>query len=104
MSKKAFDQIMDGLTEALDVARGNAKPSKLYVPSKIDVRAIRRKLKLSQDGFATKFGFTINQIRDWEQGRTKPHGSSRAYLMVIQHNPKAVLAVLQRPARSGRAA
>lgn len=104
MSKKPFDQIMEGLTEALEVARGHAKPSKLYVPAEINVRAIRRKLKLSQDGFATKFGFTINQIRDWEQGRTNPHGSSRAYLMVIQHNPKAVLDVLHRPAKPRRAA
>jgi len=104
MSKKAFDKIAAGLAEALEVARGNAKPSRLYVPAKIDVRAIRQKLKLSQDGFAAEFGFTINQIRDWEQGRTNPHGSSRAYLMVIQHNPKAVLDVLRRSTRSRKAA
>lgn len=104
MSKKAFDKIAAGLTEALEVARGNAKPAKLYLPSQTDVRAIRRKLKLSQDGFAAEFGFTINQIRDWEQGRTKPHGSTRAYLMVIQHDPKAVLDVLRRPARPRKAA
>jgi putative transcriptional regulator len=104
MSKKAFDKIAAGLTEALEVARGNAKPSKLYIPLEIDVRAIRQKLKLSQDGFAAEFGFTINQIRDWEQGRTNPHGSSRAYLMVIQHNPKAVLDVLRRSPRSRKAA
>jgi putative transcriptional regulator len=104
MSKKAFDKIAAGLTEALEVARGNAKPSKLYIPAEIDVRAIRRKLKLSQDGFAAEFGFTINQIRDWEQGRTNPRGSSRAYLMVIQHNPTAVLDVLRRSPRSRKAA
>jgi len=104
MSKKAFDKIAAGLTEALEVARGDMKPSKLYVPREIDVRAIRQKLKLSQDGFAAEFGFTINQIRDWEQGRTNPHGSSRAYLMVIQYNPKAVLDVLRRPPRSRKAA
>jgi putative transcriptional regulator len=104
MSKKAYDKIAAGLTEALEVARGNAKPSKLCVPPEIDVRAIRQKLKLSQDGFAAEFGFTINQIRDWEQGRTNPHGSSRAYLMVIQHNPKAVLDVLRRSPRSRKAA
>jgi hypothetical protein len=33
MSKKAFDQIMEGLTEALAVARGEAKPAKLHVPA-----------------------------------------------------------------------
>ena len=41
MSKKAFDKIAAGLNEALAVARGTAKPSKLHVPSEIDVLAIR---------------------------------------------------------------
>ena len=54
MSKKAFDKIAAGLNEALEIARGNAKPSKLYVPPEIDVRAIRRKLNLSQDDFAAE--------------------------------------------------
>jgi hypothetical protein len=31
MSKKAFDKIAAGLNEALAVARGTAKPSKLHV-------------------------------------------------------------------------
>jgi putative transcriptional regulator len=94
MSKKAFDKIAAGLTEALEVARGNAKPAKLYVPAEIDVRAIRRKLDLSQDDFAAEFGFTINQIRDWEQARTRPLGGVRAYLLMIQNDPAAVLKIL----------
>jgi putative transcriptional regulator len=95
MSKKAFDKIAAGLNEALAVARGTAKPSKLHVPSEIDVRVIRSKLKLSQDDFAAEFGFTINQIRDWEQGRTRPLGAMRAYLMIIRRDPKAVIELLR---------
>jgi putative transcriptional regulator len=95
MSKKAFDKIAAGLNEALEIARGNAKPSKLYVPQEIDVRAIRRKLSLSQDDFAAEFGFTINQIRDWEQERTRPLGGVRAYLMMINKDPGAVLKILR---------
>jgi putative transcriptional regulator len=68
MSKKAFDKIAAGLNEVLEITRGNAKPSKLYVPPEISVREVRKKLNLSQDDFAAEFGFTINQIRDWEQG------------------------------------
>jgi putative transcriptional regulator len=95
MSKKAFDKIAAGLNEALAVARGTAKPSKLHVPPEIDVREIRSKLKLSQDDFAAEFGFTINQIRDWEQRRTRPLGALRAYLMIIKHNPQAVIDLLR---------
>ena len=94
MSKKAYDKIAAGLNEALAVARGTAKPSKLHVPPEIDVREVRTKLKLSQDDFAAEFCFTINQIRDWEQGRTRPLGALRAYLMIIKRNPEAVKEML----------
>jgi putative transcriptional regulator len=95
MTKKAFDTIAAGLNEALAVARGTAKPSKLHVPPEIDVRDIRSRLKLSQDNFAAEFGFTINQIRDWEQGRTRPLGAMRAYLMIIKRDAKAVIELLR---------
>lgn len=95
MSKKAFDKIAAGLSEALEIARGNAKPAKLYVPPEISVREIRKKLNLSQDDFAAEFGFTINQIRDWEQGRTRPLGGLRAYLMLIKNDPQVVSQLLR---------
>lgn len=95
MTKKAFDQIAEGLTEALAIARGQKKPAKLYVPSEIDVRAIRARLKLSQEDFATAFGFTNNQIKDWEQARSRPLGGVRAYLMLIDRDPKLVLKMLR---------
>jgi putative transcriptional regulator len=100
MSKRAFDKIATGLTEALEIARGNAKPTKLYVPAEINVRGIRKKLELSQEDFAQEFGFTINQIRDWEQGRTRPLDGLRAYLMIIERNPQAVLDLLRKGAAS----
>jgi putative transcriptional regulator len=41
------------------------------------VRAIRAQTGLSQDDFATAFGFTINQIKDWEQGRAAARRRAR---------------------------
>lgn len=99
MSRKAFDKIAEGLTEALAIARGEAKPARLHIPSEIDVRAIRRRTGLSQDDFATAFGFTINQIRDWEQGRARPLGGVRAYLLIIERDARRVLELLQKPRR-----
>jgi putative transcriptional regulator len=95
MTRKAFDKIMEGLNEALAVARSEAKPAKLHVPPEINVRDIRGKLHLSQEDFASVFGFTINQIKDWEQGRARPLGGVRAYLMIIDRDPKAVIKILQ---------
>jgi putative transcriptional regulator len=96
MAKKAFDKIAAGLTEALSIARGEAKPAKLHVPLELDIRVIREKTALSQEDFATAFGFTIAQIRDWEQGRSRPLGGVRAYLSLIERDPKGVLELLKK--------
>nr|WP_245329155.1 DNA-binding protein [Bradyrhizobium centrolobii] len=61
-------------------------------------------MSLSQDDFAAEFGFTINQIRDWEQGRTRPLGGLRAYLMLIKTDPKTVLEILRASAKKRKAA
>jgi putative transcriptional regulator len=95
MGKKAFDKIAKGLNEALAFARGELKPTKLYIPPELDVKSIRTKLELSQGDFAAAFGFTVNQIKDWEQGRSRPIGGVRAYLMMIDSAPDAVLALLK---------
>lgn len=94
MTKKAFDKIASGLKEALAVARGEAKPARLYVPAEIDVKGVRRKTGLSQEDFAYRFGFTLDQIRSWEQGRSRPLGGVRAYLMTIDLDHKAVMKIL----------
>jgi putative transcriptional regulator len=66
MSKRAYDKIAEGLKEAIAIARGEEKPARLFVPPEIDVRVIRAKLQLSQEDFASAFGFTVHQIRQWE--------------------------------------
>lgn len=95
MTKAAFDKIAEGLTEALSIARGETQPAHLYVPAEIDVRAVRAKTGMPQDEFASAFGFTVHQIRQWEQGRHRPLGAMRAYLMVIDSDPAGVLATLR---------
>lgn len=95
VGKKAFDRIAEGLDEALAIARGEAEPARLCIPAEIDVKAIRAKLSLSQTDFAALFGFTMNQIRDWEQGRSRPLGGVRAYLMIIERDPALVLRLLR---------
>lgn len=91
---KAGKRLLGAAQEMRAIARGEAEPAYVHVPPDVDVRAVRRKLGLSQDGFASEFCFTINQIRDWEQGRTRPLGSNRAYLLLIEHHPDAVRQML----------
>jgi putative transcriptional regulator len=96
MSKQAFDQISEGLREALAVARDEAEPYKLHIPSEIDVRAIRARTGMTQKDFASAFGFGFDQLKQWEQGRAKPVQGLRAYLLLIADNPTGLLEALQR--------
>ena len=59
---------------------------------------------MSQEDFASAFGFTTAQIRDWEQKRSRPLGGARAYLMIIETDPVGVLAMLRQTAARKRAA
>ena len=89
---KVGQSIIRGFQEAIAFAEGTADMSlyKVHIPPEIDVRAIRGRLGLTQQQFAIRFGFNINTLRHWEQGRRVPEGPTRAYLMVIDREPKAV--------------
>jgi putative transcriptional regulator len=56
----------------------------------VDVKALRRRLGLTQGEFAGIYGFTLGRLRDWEQGRTAPAASDRALLTVLDKDPEAV--------------
>lgn len=96
MSKVA-DSIRRGLQEAVAYAKGGADKSsyRVHVPKKIDVKAIRASLDMTQEEFAGRFGFSVNTLRHWEQGSRQPEGPTRAYLLVIERAPKAVQKALQ---------
>jgi putative transcriptional regulator len=97
MTGKVADSIRRGLEEALVYAEGTADVSRygVHIPEAIDVKAIRAKLDMTQEEFAGRFGFSINTLRHWEQGRRVPEGPTRAYLLVIDRNPKAVQKALR---------
>lgn len=88
----AGSRIIASLREAVDWVEGKDVPIRVTtvdVPA-IDVRAMRRRLGLSQAAFATKFGFQPATLRNWEQGRTRPDGPARVLLAVIARHPDAV--------------
>jgi putative transcriptional regulator len=96
MSKVA-DSIKRSLKEAVAYADGkaNQKAFHVYVPDRIDVKAIRAGLDMTQESFASRFGFSVNTLRHWEQGSRQPEGPTRAYLLVIEREPKAVQKALR---------
>jgi putative transcriptional regulator len=65
------------------------------VPDMPDVAVLRRRLKLSQAQFATRFGFSVATVRNWEQGRVLADGPARILLAVIANEPQAVIRALR---------
>jgi putative transcriptional regulator len=63
-------------------------------PDEVNVKEIRERLGLSQDEFATRFGFDAASLRNWEQGRTAPETAVRSFFKVIASNPAAVESAL----------
>jgi putative transcriptional regulator len=97
MSRRVADGILRGLKQALAFAEGTAEEGAyvVHIPAEIDVRAIRDRLGMTQQEFAVRFGFSVNTVRHWEQGRRVPEGPTRAYLMVIDREPQAVQKALR---------
>lgn len=91
-ASKAGSRILQGAREAMALARGEADAGayRIHVPPAVDVRAIRKRLGLSQAAFAARYGFSVGRIRDWEQGRSNIDAPSRILLTVIDKEPEAV--------------
>lgn len=64
------------------------------VPEDVDVAAIRKKLGLSREAFAIRFGLDARSIEAWEQGRHRPEAATRILLKVIERDPRLVDSVL----------
>lgn len=50
----------------------------------------RQQLNMSQKEFASRFGFSLDALQNWEQRRRFPDSTARVLLKVIEHNPDVV--------------
>ncbi len=72
-------------------AAKRGKGKRFYPALPGDVQAIRKRMGLSQSGFAAVLGVSTRTLQDWEQGRRRPTGPARALLRVAHRHPKALL-------------
>ena len=56
----------------------------------IDAKAIRSKLRLTQEQMALMLGTSVSSYRKWEQGQRQPSGAARALLEAMDKEPQAV--------------
>lgn len=93
------DEIIQGMTEAIEYVRGNkvdAVVHKVEIPDEIDVKSIRENLNLSRKEFADSFGFSARTLQHWEQGDRSPHGPVRVLLLLLQREPAVIAKILRK--------
>jgi DNA-binding transcriptional regulator YiaG len=58
------------------------------------VKRLREGLRMTQAELAATYRVPVGTLRDWEQRRKHPDATARAYLIVIDRDPKVVAALL----------
>lgn len=86
----AGERMIASAKQALAFAAGEDNGCAAHIPEDIDVKAIRKKVNMSQSEFANLFGLNKRTLEHWEHGRRVPSGTARAFLTVIAREPEAV--------------
>lgn len=91
------DEIAAQIAADLDAAPDMSEwPSdQLTVMDRVDVKAIRDKLEMTQREFADAFQVKLTALREWEQRRRVPRGTARVLLQIIDREPAAVRRALR---------
>ncbi|MDI6774403.1 MAG: hypothetical protein QME60_03270 [Verrucomicrobiota bacterium] len=95
------DELIQALVDIRDHATGKRKitmrtttidlPPRVQTIRPLEVRAIRRRLKVSQEIFARLLNVpTVTEV-SWETGRRHPSGAALRLLQVAKKRPKVLL-------------
>lgn len=94
MEKSLFDDLLQSLKEAKDIAHGKALASRRFEVVSPDVKAAREKIGLSQSDFARLMHVSIKTLQNWEQHRRTPTGPAVALIKIVLTAPEVVLKAL----------
>jgi putative transcriptional regulator len=81
--------LIEGMKLVLAHQRGKLELEQVS-PKPIDVKAIRKRVKMSQAEFSRAYGISKRALQEWEQGGRQPDSAARAYLTVIAKEPTIV--------------
>jgi len=81
--------LIEGMKQVLAHHRGKIELEQVW-PKPIDVKAIRKRVKMSQVEFARTYGISKRSLQEWEQGGRQPDSAARASLTVIAKEPAVV--------------
>ncbi len=98
MDKELFEQLSQSMKEAVAIAKGDMKPSRLFTVETPDVKAVREKTGLSQSEFARMIGVKVKTLQNWEQHRRHPTGAAAALLTIFDRAPDVAIKALHKAA------
>jgi putative transcriptional regulator len=88
-AKRPGADLIEGMKVVLAHRRGRIELEQVW-PRRIDVKAIRKRVKMSQAEFSRAYGISKRALQEWEQGGRQPDSAARAYLTVIAKEPGVV--------------
>ncbi len=94
MKDKEFSKLVASIKDAGQIKQGHKKASRIVELTPPSIKAIRKKLNLSQSDFALMIGVSTSTLQNWEQSRREPDGPAKALLKIASKNPKAVMEAL----------
>ena len=84
-----FDEVMEGLEEALAYEKGTAKSEtvarKHFLPD-VNVSQIRNALSMTQKAFANVLGVSCRTVEAWESGRSNPTPTAKKLMFLISQD------------------
>lgn len=73
---------------------GRVRPADRPEFGPLEVYEVRERFGLPQTQFARLIGISVETLRNWERGRRRPVGTSRALLRIAAAHPNVVASVL----------
>ncbi|TBR44188.1 helix-turn-helix domain-containing protein [Marinomonas agarivorans] len=99
MRDTMFDELLASVEQADHFIKNEGMVNKSQVGritefAPLEVKVIRAKTGLSQQGFASVLGVSKRTLENWEQGRRQPTGPARVLLKIMDTDAEYVLKAL----------
>ena len=95
IKKELFSELLKSMQEMDQVIQGDLASGQVFQFTGPEVKQIRKKTGLNQAQFAKLIFISRRTLENWEQGRTKPSGPSKALLRILYADPEHALRALR---------
>ncbi|MCY4613020.1 MAG: NadS family protein [Nitrospira sp.] len=96
MKNELFNELLASVQEMDDIVRGKKAAARVTKFPEPEVKLIREKVGLSQNGFAMLIGVSKRTLENWEQGRRHPTGPAKTLLRILDADPEHAVRALHR--------